>query len=325
MDECWMMKRLFVAVLALFALPASTFAQKLDVVPRTVVMTAYEPEWAALVDKVHGPKTYQINGLDYVTGTMSGKPVLLMLSGVSIVNASMTTQIALERFQVKRIVFSGVAGGVDPALSIGDVIVPDTWGQYLEVSFARRSKGRWAPPEPIDPRAPASWEFMFPRGVAVRSADRPWSREFLFPVDPALLELARKVVPTVKLSRCVEIPKLVTEIARSEFYDESKNQSCLPKEPKIVVGGVGVTAGVYADNAKFRQYLFREWKARALDMESAAVAQVAYANQVPTIFFRSLSDLAGGDEVKNASDAFERLASVNVAQVVLAYIEALPD
>lgn len=320
-----MIKRLFLAALALFAVPGSALAQKLDTVPRTVVMTAYEPEWAALIGKVETPTTYTINGMDYVTGTMSGKPVVLMMTGVSVVNAAMATQLVIDRFQVKRIVFSGVAGGVDPELSIGDVLVADRWGQYLEVSFARRGARGWEPPEPVDPRAPANWQMMFPRGVAVRNRDKGWSREFLFPVDPALLALARQVVPNVKLARCVEIPRLVEDKARAEHYDQSKSRSCLPKEPKIVVGGIGVTAGVYVDNPQFRKYLRKAWNARALEMESGAVAQVAYANQIPHIHFRSMSDLAGADPVKNASEAFARLASVNVAMVVLAYIAAMPD
>ena len=57
-----------------------------------------------------------------------GKQVVLFLSGMSMVNAAMTTQAALDRFKVTRVVFSGIAGGVDPALDVGDVVVADQWG-----------------------------------------------------------------------------------------------------------------------------------------------------------------------------------------------------
>jgi adenosylhomocysteine nucleosidase len=59
-------------------------------------------------------------------------------------------------------------------------------------------------------------------------------------------------------------------------------------------------------------------------MESAAVAQVAYANGVPVIIFRSLSDLAGGDAGANQMTIFMTLAAVNSADVVRAFIAALP-
>jgi len=302
------------AALTLSAAPALA-DERLDLTPRTLVMTAYQPEWNALVHAVAEPKEYQINGSTYLTGVLEGKPVLLMQSGVSMVNAAMNTQLVIDRFSVKRIVFSGIAGGVDPALSIGDVIVTEDWGQYLEVNFARKAGKGWKSPEEVRPEAPGNWNFIFPRGVTVANAATPSKRFFTFPMDPQLLDLARKVATTISMERCV--PPSPQQLPDTEL--------CLARPPKVVVGGTGVSAGVYADNAEFREYLYKAWHARVLDMESGAVAQVAYANQVPTIVFRSLSDLAGGDRHKNMEDTYERLASVNSAHVVRAFVAALPD
>ncbi|MFC3441841.1 5'-methylthioadenosine/S-adenosylhomocysteine nucleosidase [Sphingobium rhizovicinum] len=303
------MRVLAFTLLALAALPAPALARKLDSTPRTVVMTAFPPEWDALVKSVDKPKSYKINGLTFLTGKMAGKPVLLMQSGVSMVNAAMNTQLVLDRFTVRRIVFSGIAGGVDPGLSIGDVIVPQDWAQYLEVSFARKTGDSWKVPEAVDADAPANWGMMFPRGVRMGNATEAVKRHYSFGVDPALFDLAKKVAGDVKLERCVR----------------NEASACLPHDPKIVVGGTGVSAGVFADNAEFRDYLASAWKARVLDMESAAVVQVAYANQVPTIVFRSLSDLAGGDAGENQMVAFMALASVNSAHVVHAFVAELPN
>lgn len=304
------------ALFALFALvSAPALAEELDATPRTLVMTAYYPEWNALVHAVEEPQEYQLNGGTYLTGTLEGKPVLLMQSGVSMVNAAMNTQLVLDHFTVKRIVFSGIAGGVDPGLTIGDVIVAENWGQYLEVNFARKADEGWKSPEPVDPEAPVNWNFMYPRGTRVGNADEAPKRHYTFRMDPQLLDIARQIAPTITMERCV--PPSPHQLPDTEL--------CLHKVPKVVVGGTGVSAGVFADNAQFREYLYHAWKARVLDMESAAVAQVAYANQVPTIIFRSLSDLAGGDREKNMEDTFEHLASVNSAHVVRAFLAALPD
>ncbi len=308
-----MIRLIFLVVAALLATPA--WAQKLDDTPRTVVMTAFYPEWHSLVPTIKDAKEHTINGNTFLTGTLEGKPVVLMQSGVSVVNAAMSTQVVLDRFNVKRIVFSGIAGGVDPALSIGDVVVPENWGQYLEGSFARKTKTGWMPPDKGDAESPANWNFFFPRGTLITTPSAPMKRVFRIPVDGELLALAKKVVPTITLERCVP-PS-----------DKMRPGSalCLPRMPKVTVGGTGVTAGIYADNAAFRIYLQKAWAAKVLDMESAAVMQVAMSNAVPAIVFRSLSDLAGGDPHKNMEYVFEHLASANSAHVVRAFVAALPD
>lgn len=61
-----------------------------------------------------------------------------------------------------------------------------------------------------------------------------------------------------------------------------------------------------------------------MDMESAAVAGVAHANDLPFIAFRSLSDLVGGGGDEKQMVIFMSLPSRNSAQVVKAFLAALP-
>jgi adenosylhomocysteine nucleosidase len=91
----------------------------------------------------------------------------------------------------------------------------------------------------------------------------------------------------------------------------------------VVVGGNGISGPVFMDNADYRTYAFGAFKAQVIDMETAAVGQVAYSNKLPYIAFRSLSDLAGGDPGKNQARAFYPLASENSAKVVTRFIAAL--
>ncbi|NMN04347.1 MULTISPECIES: 5'-methylthioadenosine/S-adenosylhomocysteine nucleosidase [unclassified Novosphingobium] len=315
-------KAILAAAAALVAIPqaAQAAAVTLDPTPRTLVLTAYAPEWEAMAAVITHGRRVKVNDREIVLGTLAGRPVILMSSGVSMVNAAMNTQLAIDHFKVKRIVFSGVAGGVDPALNIGDVSVPEQWGQYLEVMFARQTerpdgtKG-WQTPSPSPAGAPENWQFIFPNGTRVGNAVEPAKNHILLPADPALVALARKVTAGLTLKRCVAPSAGMSAEAKL----------CLPHDPKVEVGGTGVSAGVYADNAQFREYLFRAWHARLLDMESGAVIQVAYANRVPAIVFRSLSDLAGGDADRNMEYVFDHVASVNSATVVRAFIAALPD
>jgi adenosylhomocysteine nucleosidase len=297
------MTRLLLLFAALVASPVA--AQKFDRTPRTVVMTAFPPEWAALEGAVKTPRAYYLNGLTILTGRIEGKRVILVQSGVSMVNAAMITQLVLDRFTVTRIVFSGIAGGVDPALDIGDVVVPDRWNQYLEVSLARQTPGGWVPPERRDADALPNYGMLFPRDVRVGNATEPAVPHRWFAADPALVALARRIA-TVPLQRCTAA-------------------TCLVRQPRIVVGGNGISGPAFADNRQYREYLFATFHASVLDMETAAVAQVAYANRMPFVGFRSLSDLAGGDAGENQMMTFMALASLNSAAVVCRFVAALPD
>jgi adenosylhomocysteine nucleosidase len=289
----------------LFAAPAMAAP---DATPRTAIISAFEPEYQALRGAVSQPAEQVFAGTRFVTGTMSGRPVLLFQSGMSMVNAAMATQLALDHFRVTRIVFSGIAGGIDPGLDVGDVVVPDRWAQYLEATFARAEGDHFAPPAGNHYAMPdwPNYGMIYPRAVEVRPAgsSEPERRQW-FEADPALLATARKAVAKTVLGRCVAA-------------------LCLRAQPRLVVGGAGISGPVFMDNAQFRAYAFRTFHAQVLDMETAAVAQVAYINRVPFIGFRSLSDLAGGDPGENQAPIFFRLASENSAAVVRAFVAALP-
>jgi adenosylhomocysteine nucleosidase len=58
---------------------------------------------------------------------LCGKHLYFFLSGVSMVNAALTTQMVIDHFQLDAIIFAGIAGAVDPALHPGDVVVPSYW------------------------------------------------------------------------------------------------------------------------------------------------------------------------------------------------------
>lgn len=277
---------------------------RLDATPRIAVLSAFGPELTLLLNRLQGPVSYSVNGVEFTTGTLEGKPVVLFLSGISMTNATMNTQRVLDRFNVRRIVFSGIAGGVNPALHIGDVTVPAQWGQYLEVLMARETApGRFTlPPWTRDATLPA-YGMLYPRPVETRTEGHPKPvKKFWFEVDPAMLDVARSI-RNVDLANC-------------------SAGVCLTRKPQLMVGGNGVSGQAFVDNAAFRQYAFNTFQANVLDMETAAVGMVAYSNGVPWIAFRSLSDLAGGGEGENEMGTFMNVAADNSAKVLLAFLAA---
>jgi adenosylhomocysteine nucleosidase len=280
-------------------------AETLDATPRTAVMSAFLPEWTALQGMLRDRKDYVINRMTFATGTIEGKPVVLFLSGISMINAAMTTQLALDRFTIDKIVFSGIAGGVDPKLTIGDVVVPDAWSEYLESVFAREKDGRYAVPGFAGSPVP-NYGMMFPQPVEIAAGDGTVEKRMWFPVDAKLLAIAKNVAQKTMLKDC------------------TAENVCLTHKPTVLVGGHGVSGQAFVDNAAFRDYAQKTFGAEVLDMESAGVAQVAYTNRVPFIAFRSLSDLAGGGDAENEMGTFFQLASDNSSAVVREFLKALP-
>lgn len=284
---------------ALLASPA--FA---DDVERYAVMTAFAPEWAVMQSRIDAPEVHEANGIVFVTGTLAGKPVVAFRSGVSMVNAAMTTQMAIDRFNVKGIVFSGIAGGVDPTLSVGDVVVAAEWSQYLEAVMARETADGFAIPPWMQPTDVAPFGMIHPQPVDIAQGEADPEPRLWFPADPDYLKLAAEVAETVTLENCA-------------------GGTCLSHTPRIVTGGNGVSGAAFVDNAELREWIHATFAAQVVDMESAAVAHVAYANDVPFIAFRSLSDLAGGSEAANEMATFMALASENSARVVEAFVARL--
>lgn len=307
MKKCLLFCRVAFGLFLLGALASTVSAAgRLDDRQRIAVVSAFEPEWTALRAELQDPTEHVINGRSFITGKLEGKDVVLFLSGISMVNAAMNTQAALDRFSLKAVVFSGIAGGVDPSLHIGDVVIAERWGQYLEMVFARETAQGFAIPPWMEKGEFAGYGMMMPRPVEVTRKDAAPESRFWFASDPALLSLARKAAARLELTHCVEA------------------NSCLSNKPRIIVGGAGVSGQAFVDNAKFRDYVSTTFGAKVLDMESAAVAHVAYSNNVPFLAVRSLSDLAGGDGGANEMMTFMALASKNSATVVKAILNEMP-
>lgn len=300
------MKKLVFVVLAVLLLAGCVPAGTRDTVPRTAVVSAFDSELQLLLDNLKFTDTEVITGHTFATGELAGQDVVLLLSGVSMENAAMSTQAVIDHYNVKRIVFSGIAGGVNPALHIGDVAVPAKWGLYQKQLFARADKDGWGLGWHDAPFG--NFGMMFPQKADVfrACAGEPDELEerFWFPVDAEMLATARQAAARVDLAQC------------------TSEGVCLEHEPKIKVGGAGVSGPTFVDNAKYRRWVYETFGADALDMETTAVGLVAYSNCVPYLAFRSLSDLAGGGEGENQIGTFFELAAENSAGVVLAWLEA---
>jgi adenosylhomocysteine nucleosidase len=89
--------------------------------------------------------------------------------------------------------------------------------------------------------------------------------------------------------------------------------------PDVRVGGIGISGDVFVNDPIARDNLFNLFTAHVVDMESAAVAQVAMQNHTPFLIIRAVSDRAGGEAENEVARSMEAavLAACNTLRDIL--------
>ncbi len=314
----------------------------------TAIVTAFAPEIKAIEKAIKDAPNASINeeviikGVRYQIGQFNDEPIIIFTTGISVSNAAMTMQMAIDYFPIKRVLMMGIAGAVKPYFSPGDLSIPERWyfhdesiyanpvehensneaevrneayvlkniqpklserDQYILPEFHEHAISTFKEREKNSPNVPKyiNFGFMFPREVSVIKTgwEKPRSMPY-FTVSSTLLEHARNAV---KNNKPILMPS-GTPI-------------------KIRVGGNGVTGSVFADNAQYRLWLERVYSAEVTEMESAAVGQVCFINDIDWLVVRSVSDLAGGQKGQNQESVFDGIASGTGAQFVVNFLNHL--
>ena len=87
------------------------------------IMSAMHEELAAVLAAMPDEQRVTVAGRDFWVGHWHGHAVVAVLSRIGKVAAATTATVLLERFDVKALVFTGVAGGLREGVRVGDVVV----------------------------------------------------------------------------------------------------------------------------------------------------------------------------------------------------------
>lgn len=289
-------RRCAVAVATLTLALCGCGADDTDATPSEpfAILSAFPAEIAPHIERAKVTETMVIDGHVFRVGVLEGVPVVLAMTGIGLVNATMTTRVLLERFAVQGIVVSGVAGASQ--LLIGDVAVPLAWATSDGTTYT-------PPPEWLELS-----EEIAAAGLPLEQCTRvPAASE-----EPVCLSHEPAVV--------------VGGVGRSS--DPFGNQAL-----RCRVGGGDVfgcdTDTLAAASASAR----RTMGVRAPgdvefpivdDMETAAIAREAAARGVPFIAFRAVSD-GPGDPLGLPNflaqfNAYYSLAARNAAAATVAFL-----
>ncbi|MBI5275001.1 MAG: 5'-methylthioadenosine/adenosylhomocysteine nucleosidase [Burkholderiales bacterium] len=97
---------------------------------RTAIVSAMHEELAAVLALMPDEQKQPLAGRDFWVGHLHGHDVVAVLSRIGKVAAATTATALIERFEVDRIVFTGVAGGLAPGVEVGHVVVADGFMQH---------------------------------------------------------------------------------------------------------------------------------------------------------------------------------------------------
>jgi adenosylhomocysteine nucleosidase len=182
------------------------------------ILGAMPEEIAALLSALDGRSESHVGGHEVHSGELEGKPVLIVRCGIGKVNAAAVAQLLVLR-QPRALIFTGVAGAVDPELRVGDIVVASDALQHdVDVTALGYEPG-------LVPGEPFSWQS-----------------------DPRLVDLAVAAaaeLPEVRVvtGRVVSGDQFVADPGRTSSLRERFGASCVEMEG-AAVAQVCARAGV---------------------------------------------------------------------------------
>ena len=229
---------------------------------KVAIIGAMEEEVTLLRNNIVDPTVETIAGCEFTSGKMDGVDVILLRSGIGKVNAAMSTTILLQKFAPDYVINTGSAGGFDPSLNVGDIVISSEVRHHdVDVTIFGYEYGQV-------PQLPA-----------------------YFSATEHLIEIAEKSAQ--------EIPEIQS------------------------VKGLIATGDSFMNDPERVEFVRTKFNGlQAVEMEAAAIAQVAHQFGVPFVIIRSLSDIAG----KESNVSFEQYlvkAAVNSATLVMKMVSAL--
>lgn len=240
------------------------------------IICALPQEIPRLQATVDSPESVSLGPFSADVGLLDDHRVAIVEAGIGKVSTAITATLLIERLGARALLFTGVAGGLDPASTVGDVIVANRAiqhdaGTLLDAGLSAYQAGHLPFFNPTD--------------------------QFGYPASPDVLARVGDILPTI------ELPPL------------SRAAGGIGTDPRLRIGPI-VSGDQFVRSERARERLWSDYQALAVEMEGAALAQVAEKFGVPWLIVRALSDLAGAesdidflafaDEVAASSEAVVR-------------------
>jgi adenosylhomocysteine nucleosidase len=138
------------------------------------VLYAFGPEGERIAGQMENVTEETWLGRTVKKGDLAGRPIILAESGIGMTNAAMSTQKLIDIYEPRAVIMTGIAGALDSAVNIGDVVICDRWVQHDYVYASDEGS-----------RHRVSWVYSPGQDSIVGIGS--------FPVDSTLMSVARRL------------------------------------------------------------------------------------------------------------------------------------
>jgi adenosylhomocysteine nucleosidase len=235
------------------------------------IVSALPEEMGSLGIALDKRDVVEVGGFHFHHGRVDDHPVVLAEAGCGKVATAVVSSLLLDRFACRALIFTGVAGGLDPDLAIGDIVIADELVQHDYGAVTDQGVTEF------HPGLPPIGEVTVPPG---------------FVLEP---NLRRALAATIS---GFDLPPWAGGA----------------RPARVLLGRI-LSGDQFVNSAAVRTRLHGELGGQAVEMEGAAMAQVAERFGVPCVVVRCLSDLAGADSHMDFATFLP--AAANAAAVVV--------
>lgn len=113
------------------------------------IICALKIEVDGLKQLMENPETVKKAGLEYISGKIFDKDVVLLECGVGKVNAAVGTQIMIDSYKPDVIINLGIAGSLKKEITIGDIVISNDCVEHdMNITALDEPRGQiWLPDE----------------------------------------------------------------------------------------------------------------------------------------------------------------------------------
>ena len=216
------------------------------------IMGAMPEEINGIIELLADKEEIQLGMRTYFVGKLNDVKTVVVFSRWGKVAAATTVSTLILKFNVSEIIFTGVAGAINPELNVGDIVIGKRLIQHDLNAI------------------PLLEEFEIPL-LKLKYINTPTKQ----------LEIATKAVKDL-----IDSNNLFSVIEPTEL------QQFNIVKPKLVIGDIASGDKFFANTKEKNELLRKLPETLCVEMEGAAVAQVCYEYEIPFTILRTISDTA---------------------------------